>query len=430
MIRITIALLFSFVVFKSVAVLQLPMLAYNINFAIVETDRSITIETPIGTTDQDGNFFSTNSEFSIPAAEIDALYRDQGSNPDSFVCGAIVGATSKGFPMLCEDGEIKLSVPENYGDDPNELIAGTCNGVITGSNLSACMAINKDLGPPENSDPKAICNATGQYLISWLRFGGPQTTVSGSFAPTTPCISGEEIPETPDPDPPIPADPRPEQDDLLDAVHSAAAGPDLTAFGDPTTQNPINNAIPAVASAVQAAQIFLSANYSTGQTSAPAGFTFETGAPTAFTIAGSPSEGGGGGSGPDTGGSGATVTVEGEGTGTVTVNVTTGDAVFDCAANPDILACQIIEEDIPLDFTVPANPFDGVPVEFDIPMDFSISPSSGSCPQPNAIQLGQIVLQVDLAPFCNGLVYISPVIKVLFALSALLILTGGMRGNA
>jgi hypothetical protein len=436
------ALFFSPVFAQTPAGLQGEFIPIISDAWVVNSDDSLTTVIDQGQIMEDGTFVSRSESVDIPMTEVADAYRASAFPEPSFVCNSIGGKlSSNGYQMACEGGSLKL-LYDAPAEDPQDSIEGSCSigGAMT---MGACRgSIEDNYGQAWENWTFQSWQCNSDYnLVAIVVEDGGSVQGGGSFSSTeTPfpsCVNNEDPFGQPDPeDKGPPAYPFVSDEDLTKEVHIEAAGVHKPPFEDETNGSG-NPDVPAIRGRTIAANNDWANNYTGGGASGiPTAQGFSAGtAPTGFDQGGygttDDGTGGTGGTGGEggTGGTGGegdgTVVVEGDGSGNVTVTVNV-DGGIDCETNPNALACQDVTQT--WDQTgFPDEPV--VPQELDAGFNLETIRSVNSCPQPDQMNLAGMTLAIDLQPFCNGLVYISPIFKMLFAFMALGILTGGMRSS-
>jgi hypothetical protein len=416
----------------------LPFLGYQISDAIINGDGGYMLDMKFGKQFDDGTFVSNDTVLTIGPADVAAEHKAEAAEDESsFVCGAVADgvAAASGQAMQCMDGSIQVPQPDDErldSDKDTDSYGGTCASLGAGFTAGSCGAAlleRANLYYPtvgyQFGEMQSKCHNSGTVLRfhANLPYSSPQTM--GNFTSLTPiqkCVENPNAAYVP----PIPEiDTTVTDEDINTAVAQAASGPHVRAFqaSSPPSggSGGVNNQQAQIKLAGQA--IEQEFNDSGASPSAPpAGFSIAT-APSDFSEQAGDSEvpstgGSGSGSGSGSGGGDVTVNVE--------VDVTVEGSNF-CEDNPNVLMCADIDLDPDL------TGFEEIPIQSevrDIAFDVVVLQTNNTCPNPDTLTVGSLDVQINMQPFCDGLVYISPLVRLIFAFSALMIVTGGTRSRS
>jgi hypothetical protein len=412
----------------------LPFLGYQISDAIVNGDGGFSLDMRFGKQFDDGSFVTNDTVLTIGPADVASAHKaEAAADENSFVCGAVAQgvAAASGQLMQCMDGSIQVPEPDDErldSDKDVDAAEGTCNnlGPMSAGACGQALLDRRNEGFPnpdyQHGDLQSYCHSNGSVLrfLSNLPYSSPQNL--GNFNSNQPMAKCTENSTSRYYPPPPPTDTTVTDEDINTAVAQAASGPHVRAFqaSSPPSggSGGVNNQQANVKLAAASIEQEFNANGGSPQ-NLPAGFSVGT-APTDFDEqagdAQEPNTGTGSGSG--TGGDGpVTVNVE--------VDVVVEGTNF-CDETPNALMC--IELDLDPDLTG----LEPIPLETQVTdVTFELVPlqTNNTCPNPDSINVQGMELNIDLQSFCDGLVFVSPLIKLLFAFSALLIVAGATRST-
>lgn len=415
---------------------SLPFLGYQISDAVLNGDGGFSLDMRFGKQFDDGTFVSKDTVLTVGPADVASAHKaEAAADENSFVCGAVAQgvAAASGQLMQCMDGSIQVPEaddPRSDSDKAADAATGTC-GNLGAMTAGACGQALLDKRNEswwtgyEHGNLQSFCHSspTVMRFLSNLPGGSPSNL--GNFIAYAPIQKCNENPTSQYEPPPPTIDTTVTDDDINTAVAQAASGPHVRAFQASTPPSGgsggVNNQQPQIKLAAAAVEQEFN-DSGASPSSPPSGFSVVT-APTDF------SEQAGDAEEPSTGGSGSGSGSGSGGDGPVTVNVEV-DVVVEgtsfCDETPNALMCTELDldpdltglEPIPLETQVTDVTFELVPLQ-----------TNNTCPNPDSINVQGMELNIDLQSFCDGLVYVSPLIKLLFAFSALLIVAGATRST-